>query len=164
VVLSRGYADSAFDGLAATLIAVNPKLKKADPTTRTKCFQEPGADGKDPRLENPVLNKLRTCQGISMAQFAGQIQTLAPGYIKTPVVDATGIEGAYDLTLSYSGSGKLLGGGLPAGGDAVAASDPSGGLSLFDALTKELGLKLEKVKRPIPVLVIDHVEEKPTEN
>jgi uncharacterized protein (TIGR03435 family) len=29
---------------------------------------------------------------------------------------------------------------------------------------KQLGLKLEKTKRPVPVLVIDHVEEKPTDN
>jgi uncharacterized protein (TIGR03435 family) len=26
------------------------------------------------------------------------------------------------------------------------------------------GLKLEKEKRPVPVLVIDHVEQKPTDN
>jgi uncharacterized protein (TIGR03435 family) len=31
-------------------------------------------------------------------------------------------------------------------------------------VSKELGLKLEKQRRPAPVLVIDHIEEKPTEN
>lgn len=35
---------------------------------------------------------------------------------------------------------------------------------LFDAVRKELGLKLEKVQRPEPVLVIDHVDEQPTPN
>jgi uncharacterized protein (TIGR03435 family) len=44
------------------------------------------------------------------------------------------------------------------------ASDPSGGLSLSDALAKQLGLKLESRKRPKPVLVIDHIEQKPTDN
>jgi hypothetical protein len=29
---------------------------------------------------------------------------------------------------------------------------------------RQLGLKLEKQKRPVPVLVIDHINEKPTEN
>jgi len=51
----------------------------------------------------------------------------------------------------------------PAGG-VPAASDPTGGLSLFDALNKQLGLKLETHNRTMPVLVIDHVEEKPTDN
>jgi uncharacterized protein (TIGR03435 family) len=53
-----------------------------------------------------------------------------------------------------------------AAGDNPAAgvSDPSGALSLPDAVNKQLGLKLEMQKRPMQVLVIDHVEEKPTDN
>jgi len=35
---------------------------------------------------------------------------------------------------------------------------------LFEALDKQPGLKLERQKHPMPVVVIDHVEEKPTEN
>jgi uncharacterized protein (TIGR03435 family) len=38
------------------------------------------------------------------------------------------------------------------------------GVSLFVALEKQLGLKLEAHKRIMPVLVIDHIEEKPTDN
>ena len=37
-------------------------------------------------------------------------------------------------------------------------------LSLFDAIDKQLGLRLEAQKRPYPVFVIDHIEEKPTDN
>jgi uncharacterized protein (TIGR03435 family) len=44
------------------------------------------------------------------------------------------------------------------------ASDPIGGDSLFDAIDKQLGLKLEMRKSPMPVLVIDHIEPKPMEN
>ena len=101
-----------------------------------------------------------------MAQFAGQIQSLASGYIKTPVLDTTGIDGAYDFTLSYSGAGKLKNGGGPPERSTAsdAAPDPSGAISFFDALNKTLGLRLVKVKRPISVLVINHVDEKPTEN
>jgi uncharacterized protein (TIGR03435 family) len=44
------------------------------------------------------------------------------------------------------------------------ASVPSGAVSLFDAVTRQLGLKLEMQKRPTPVLVIDHIEQKPTDN
>jgi hypothetical protein len=40
----------------------------------------------------------------------------------------------------------------------------SGVLSLFDAVKRQLGLKLGKVRRPVPVLAIDHIDEHPTEN
>jgi len=55
------------------------------------------------------------------------------------------------------------------GGDGKAApvteaSDPGGSLTLFEAVEKQLGLKLEMQKRPEQVVVIDHLEEKPTEN
>ncbi len=44
-------------------------------------------------------------------------------------------------------------------GTVAEASDPSG-ISLFKAVEKELGLKLVKQKRSIPVIVVDHVDEK----
>ena len=47
---------------------------------------------------------------------------------------------------------------------AGEASDPNGALSLFDAVNRQLGLKLVKQRRPLPALVIEHVEQKPTEN
>jgi len=51
-----------------------------------------------------------------------------------------------------------------AAGTNVEASDPVGGTSFFEAVEKQLGLKLEATKRPYPVFVIDHIEEKPTDN
>ena len=108
---------------------------------------------------------------MTMAQFAKLLQEIAPGYIHNEVVDATGLTGGnWDFTLNFSGDGfqkACRGGDGPSGGaapGAAAASDPSGGLSLLDALPKQVGLKLEMQKRPFPVLVIDHVEQKPVEN
>ena len=76
----------------------------------------------------------------------------------------TGIDGAWDFTISEN----LAVAGLFAGRGAAAApgeaSEPSGSLSFIDAIEKQLGLKLEMHKRPEPVLVIDHIEEKPTDN
>ena len=46
----------------------------------------------------------------------------------------------------------------------VVASDPNGAVSFFDAVGKQLGLKLKKQKRQLDVPVIDHIEEQPTEN
>lgn len=156
---------------AYTLIAVNPKLRKADPLSRTRCKEGPGPDGKDPRVTSPVLNRLISCQNMTTAQISDELQRLAAGYIYSPVLDSTGIKGSWDFTLSFSSADQLqsraAGGGTPSSDGAAAAptaSDPSGAVSLFDAVNRELGLKLEKQKRPAPVLVIDHIEEKPTEN
>jgi len=152
---------------AYTLIAANPKMKKADPTNRTGCKEGPGPDGKDPRIVNPILARLMNCQNMTMAQFAEELPTQAGGYIFSPVKDATGLEGAYDFTLNFSPAGMLNANNTTVPGstsDANAAVDPSGALSLFDAVYKQLGLKLEKQKRMSPVLVIDHIDEKPTDN
>jgi uncharacterized protein (TIGR03435 family) len=154
---------------AYTLTAMNPKVKKADPTNRTGCKEGPGPDGKDPRVANPILGRLMSCSNMTMAQFAEALQQQAGGYIFSPVKDATGLEGAFDFTLSFSPAGLVNPGGdntaLPRpAGDATPATDPSGALSLFDAISKQLGLKLEKQKRMAPVLVIDHIDEKPTDN
>jgi uncharacterized protein (TIGR03435 family) len=154
---------------AYTLTAANPKMKKADPANRTGCKEGPGPDGKDPRIANPIVGRLLNCQNMTMAQFAEALPLQAGGYIFSPVKDATGLEGAWDFTLSFSPAGLLNPGAdntaVPRpGGDANAASDPSGAISLFDAVYKQLGLKLEKQKRMSPVLVIDHIDEKPTDN
>jgi uncharacterized protein (TIGR03435 family) len=50
---------------------------------------------------------------------------------------------------------------LPAN-EASAAG--GGGPSLFIALEKQLGLKLEQGKAGLEVLVIDHADKAPTEN
>jgi uncharacterized protein (TIGR03435 family) len=153
---------------AYTLTAPKPRLKKtADPLIRTNCKDGPGPDGKDPRVANPVNGKLITCQNITMAQFAEQLPLLAVTYIRTDVADATGLGDAYDFTLNFSSSNLANAGGR--GGDAgpagaAAASEPNGAISLFDAVEKQLGLKLELQKRPMPVIVIDHLEQKPMDN
>jgi uncharacterized protein (TIGR03435 family) len=154
---------------AYTLVADKPKLQAADPANRTKWINGPAQGAKDPRDTNPILNRLVTCQNMTMAQFAEDLPRMAGGYISQPVVDATGLTGAYDFTLSFSGAGRLTGSG-GRGGDASAAgatpmaADPTGGLSLFDAVQKQLGLKLDLRKRPMPVLLIDSVQEKPSDN
>ena len=46
----------------------------------------------------------------------------------------------------------------------IEAADPGGAISLYEAIEKQLGLKLQQTKRPAQVLVIDHIEPKPIEN
>ena len=148
---------------AYTLSSVKPKMAKADPATRTGCYEGPGPDGKDPRVANPLLNRLLYCRNITMAQFADLLPQQVGGYVHSAVLDKTGLTDAYDFTLSFSGMG-ILQDSLRGPDRPGAAADPNGALSLPEAISRQLGLKLELEKRSIPVLVIDHVEQKPTEN
>ncbi len=148
---------------AYTLFSVKPKMAKADPTTRSGCYEGPGPDGKDPRIGNPLLSRLLYCRNVTMAQFADQLPQQVNGYVHSAVLDKTGLTDAYDFTLSFSGMG-ILQSSLQGPGQPGGVADPNGALSLPDAVSKQLGLKLELEKRPAPVLVIDHVERQPTDN
>jgi uncharacterized protein (TIGR03435 family) len=141
---------------AYTLVASKPKLRKADPSNRANC-KDSRTIANDPRDVNPRLARLIACQNVTMAQFAAELHRFAADYILYDVADATGLSGAYDFTLSYSPRYLLRQSG-PEG------SDPTGAVSLQDAISKQLGLKLELRQRPLPVIVIDHMEEKPLEN
>jgi uncharacterized protein (TIGR03435 family) len=159
-----------------TLAAVKPKLTKADPSSRTKWEEGVDPASKNNKNANASLGRLVTCHNMTMARFAQLLPGIAPGYLRTKVVDATGLDGGWDFTFSFSPAGAMqTGGGRGDGGrggdgggsPAVAvpeASEPSGALSLFDAMVKQLGLKLEMQKRPLAVVVIDHVERKPIDN
>jgi uncharacterized protein (TIGR03435 family) len=143
------------------LVAAKPKLRKADPSNRPGCREGPGADGKDPRLANPVASRLITCRNMTPAQFASELNNELHGF--PPIADATGIAGRYDMTVNFTPPAALQNTGVPVGGDA-GASEPDGTISLFEALSRQLGLKLESRKVMAPVLVIDHVNQMPTEN
>ena len=90
-----------------------------------------------------------------------------------PIVDMTGIQGQYDFDLVFSPE-NLRGGGGGGGGRAMAgpggggappssegASDAAG--SIYDSVQR-YGLKLDSRKTAMEMLVVDHMEPKPTEN
>jgi uncharacterized protein (TIGR03435 family) len=152
------------------LSAPKPRLTKADPSSRTRCTEGPAANTADPRNRNPILSRLITCQNMTMAQFAERLQSLANGYVRVPALDATGLEGGYTFTVNFSPIGIFQGtagrgseAGPVGGGAALSASEPNGALSLPEAIDRQLGLKLELQKRPMSVLVFDHIAEKPIE-
>jgi uncharacterized protein (TIGR03435 family) len=78
-------------------------------------------------------------------------------------MDATGMTGRYDLTVNFSPPTAFPKPG-EAAGRPDTASDPTGAISMFEALPKQLGLRLQARQVRTPVLVIDHVNEQPTEN
>ena len=128
-------------------MADKPRLQAADLANRSEWFGGvlPGVN--DPRDANPMLTRVITVQNMTMAQVAEDLRSIAYDYLwRKPVVDATSISGTWDFVLSYT---------------PVVGLGGHGSLSLFDALPKELGLKLEQHKRLLPVLVIDHIEKQP---
>lgn len=69
-----------------------------------------------------------------------------------PVIDKTGLSGKFNFHLVYAPDG---------GGDTPSNDVPAA--SIFTALQRQLGLKLEKSTGPGQFLVIDHIE-RPSEN
>ncbi|MBZ5626916.1 MAG: TIGR03435 family protein [Acidobacteriia bacterium] len=72
-----------------------------------------------------------------------------------PVIDLTKLEGIYDFDLAYTAElppgiqeGALL------NGEPIDISGPS----IFEAVRKHLGLKLERQKGPVEIIVVDHAE------
>jgi uncharacterized protein (TIGR03435 family) len=90
-----------------------------------------------------------------MAQLAEFLPDLARQDITMPVVDMTGIKGAYDITfdfMQYYYYNRALAAGDNGGSDPL--------VSIFDAIDK-LGLKLEKSRQPADTIVIDSVQRLP---
>ena len=91
------------------------------------------------------------CTHMTTADIAQHVQTLAPGYFRDgPVVDASGLTGVYDFTLEWITAG--------------AARNGDAGPSMFDAVQQQLGLKLERRKEQVEMLVIDKLNRTPEEN
>jgi len=149
---------------AYKLVADHPRMKEADPKSRTRCKEGPGIDGKDPRQTNPMMNQLMTCQNMTPKQMGETFANYADGYIYSTVRDETGLKGSYDFTLNWSSSNQTILKPPPPPGAPQQAPEFDGTMTFYDAVDKQLGLKFVKEKRPLPVLVIDHIEPTPTEN
>jgi uncharacterized protein (TIGR03435 family) len=82
-----------------------------------------------------------------------------------PVVDETGLKGKYDYDIDFAPDLSVLavapgGGASPTGGDSGSAAYPA----IFQAVQSQLGLKLERAKLPVEIIVVDQAEKTPTEN
>ncbi len=83
----------------------------------------------------------------SMGDFRLLLQSTMPD---RPVVDQTGLAGRFNFFLKWTP-------------DGVQTDDPNAPPSIFTAVQEQLGLRLEPIKAPVDLLVIDHVE-RPSEN
>jgi uncharacterized protein (TIGR03435 family) len=144
-----------------TIAKGGPKLKahvEAPPPEDRPGPDDPG----QPKFDSggyPILPR-----GISMGVLNGKGRIrmadteLAPlvkrlaDQLGAPVRDDTGLTGKYDIALFWLAR--------PAGAEPEADSGPD----LPTAVQEQLGLKLERKKGPVEVLVVDHAEKVPTGN
>lgn len=106
--------------------------------------EEPSVDGKVVATAPSRAVVAVTGRRVTMAQLAGALER----QLQTFVTDETGLTGRYYFAFRYA---------------RMDQTDDVDAPVIFSAL-QDLGLKLEKRKGPVQILVIDHIEKTPTEN
>lgn len=105
----------------------------------------------------------------AIPDFTGFLQVLV---LDRPVVDRTGLTGRYDFSCTFTPDDSQFGGHPPrmpgstptaqsaASGEAVAESTTAApsAPNLFEAMEKDLGLKLSAEKTSVQVIAVDHVD------
>jgi uncharacterized protein (TIGR03435 family) len=146
-----------------------PKLKQADGSGETGCKPEaasgqpvegamrlimPDANGGQNTITlEPGMTLYYSCRNMTMAAFAAGLRGMMGSSLGTnPVLDETGLKGSWNFNVNWSL--QLIGPAASAGAR----------ITIFDALEKQLGLKLEQRQNPTPGLVVDSVNRVPSEN
>jgi uncharacterized protein (TIGR03435 family) len=101
---------------------------------------------------DPIQGQRVRAGGHTIAEFAAAFLETT---LRAPVQDRTGLEGPYDIDLTFGG------GGVSARPEAVP--DVRSAPPLETAIREQLGLRLEKVQVHLDTLVVDRVDA-PTEN
>jgi len=124
---------------ALTVVKNGPKMKTADPV----------------KAKGRAYGLHPTVRGVEVQAFAMPMRMLADvlsGQLQSPVSDETHLDGNFEFTLEYH-AGDLR----QKEPSSDAAQDPAW-LSIYDALPQQLGLRLERRRGPVEVVVIDHIE------
>ena len=95
-------------------------------------------------------------RGVTVAMFANTLATL----LGSPVLDETGIEGVFDISLNVQ-MGQISAIRMGAAADNTEASEPTNTLA---AAIKELGLNWGTRKAPVEHLVVESAVKVPVEN
>jgi uncharacterized protein (TIGR03435 family) len=93
-------------------------------------------------------------RSVDMTVFASVLWRRA---LQEPVLDRTGLDGRFDLDLTYLPEFESIN-GRPANENPALPAQITGAPSIFTAIQEQLGLKLEKSRGPLDVVVIDRVE------
>ena len=122
---------------AVTVAKGGPKLKKSEfaPDALPDQTSRDSGGTREMKLTNTSMDEFT----LSMKFF-----------LDRPVVDKTGLSGKWDFELKWTY-------------DDTRVTNPNAPPGLFTAVQEQLGLRLDPVKAPVDVMVVDAVE-RPTEN
>jgi uncharacterized protein (TIGR03435 family) len=141
-----------------TVAGRKSKMTRADEAERSLCRPANNAP-----VSASAPTKAMSCKNTTMEEFAVHLPQWAGLYIDHPIVDGTGLQGGWDFRLGWTPKTMMPASPLPGTNSAPGDTAAPGGITVFEALKQELGLKLVKQKRSIPVIVVDHVDEQPPE-
>src|ERR1039458_9396351 len=159
--VTLGFTDDKGDADAAAPAGLDALVWSSDTGTVTQRQLSKDEDGfpilpRRPRsMSFPSANGLGRI--VSSAMPISSLASYLTQRMGRPVFDATGLNGKYDYTVTFTQES------LPVGGPPPRPDDASG-LTIFAALEKQLGLRLESKKSIIDIFVIDHWEKTPVEN
>ena len=88
-------------------------------------------------------------------QAIGRLAQLLESRVGRPVVDATELQGKFDIDLKWD---ALTNADLQSAGQPAGVAPPALGVSIFAALEEQLGLKLESARGPVEVLAIESID------
>jgi uncharacterized protein (TIGR03435 family) len=103
------------------------------------------------QTQEQFLHMTMHAKFVSMDYFAWRLAQL----LDRPVLDLTKLKGGYDFDLAYT---RELPPGLPEGAVLNGVPVDTSGPPIFEAIQKQLGLKLERQKGPVEIIVIDRAE------
>jgi uncharacterized protein (TIGR03435 family) len=138
----------------AMTVSGKPRMTQATGNERMSCKADPAAVKPFPDMVTMVR-----CTNITMGEFAENLEQVT-GYFDHPIVDATGLQGGWNFLFGFSRNQAAR----PPNPNQQAGDAPDSiGMTSYEAVERMLGVKLVKQKRSIPVIVVDHVDDKPIE-
>ena len=137
-------------------------LTLARPDRRLGAGLKPAANGK---CQNVVLpaNRPPGAIGASGCGPLSGLTMLLSNALASPVVDKTGLNGVYGYAFYHSREGLAIPTRSVDPNAQAPPPDTGNAPSLMTALREQLGLRLNVAREPVPVVVVDSVQQ-PTEN
>ncbi len=161
------HNDSSPTTVYALTAGKKPQLKPADGSGEAGCKLQqqspvpagtPGTRSISVNGNNVTVDSAAplsfTCRNMTMKGFVETIPTMpSVNLSRYTIVDQTGLEGSWNFDIKY----HLF---VP----PAAAAALGERITFLDAVQKQLGLEINEAKAPMPVIVVDGANERPTDN